>query len=82
MSKRLGKDLRNKFLKEYEQNPEKELSDPNYYILKDKNGKLQVRRKKMKKSDEETSPEEIKEPEGQPKPEEMHMKTTHKEKTL
>ena len=82
MSKRLGKDLRNKFLKEYEQNPDKELSDPSYYIIKDKNGKLQVRHRKQKRSDEETSPEEISEPELQPKPEEMHMKTTHKEKTL
>lgn len=75
--------MRAKFLKEYEQNPDGELSDPNYYVLKDKNGKLQVRRKRVKKpTEEEQSPEEIEEPETQPKPEEMHLKTVHKDKTL
>ena len=45
--KRLGKDQRNKFIKEFEQDGQ--LSDPNYYAIKDKNGKIQIRRKKPEK---------------------------------
>ena len=46
-NKRLGKDQRNKFIKEFEQDGK--LSDPNYYAIKDKNGKIQIRRKKAEK---------------------------------
>ena len=49
--KRLGKDQRNKFIKEFEQDGK--LSDPNFYAIKDKNGKIQIRRKKAEKVDSE-----------------------------
>lgn len=57
MSKRLGKDLRNKFIAEFEKDGK--ISDPNYYAIKDKNGKIQIRRVKDKKessSDSGTPP--------------------------
>ena len=47
MSKRLGKDQRAKFLAEYEQDGK--LSDPNFYVKKTKNGKIQIRKVKPKK---------------------------------
>ena len=53
MSKRLGKDLRNKFLAEFEKDGK--LSDPNYYAIKDKNGKVQIRRHKEKKEEQTDS---------------------------
>ena len=57
-NKRLGKDQRNKFIKEFEQDGK--LSDPNYYAIKDKNGKIQIRRKKPEKTEEEDKKEEVK----------------------
>ena len=54
MSKRLGKDERAKLIAEYEK--EGKISDPNFYILKDKNGKIQVRRVRSKK---ESSDEQV-----------------------
>ena len=75
-NKRLGKDQRNKFLKEFEQDGK--LSDPNYYAIKDKNGKVQIRRKKHEKVEEEDKKEEIK-----PAPEEEPVPVKEqKEKTL
>ena len=47
MSKRLGKDERAKLIAEYEK--EGKISDPNFYVIKDKNGKTQVRRVRAKK---------------------------------
>ena len=74
--KRLGKDQRNKFVKEFEQDGK--LSDPNYYAIKDKSGKIQIRRKKAPK-EEEDKKEEV-----EPAPEEEPLPTAreHKEKTL
>ena len=57
MSKRLGKDQRAKFLAEFEQNGK--LSDPNYYAIKDKNGKVQIRH--VKNKSESSNDEEVKE---------------------
>lgn len=54
MSKRLGKDERAKLIAEYEKDGK--ISDPNFYILKDKNGKIQVRRVRSKK---ESSDEQV-----------------------
>ena len=74
--KRLGKDQRNKFIKEFEQDGK--LSDPNYYAIKDKNGKIQIRRKKPEKAEEEDKKEEVK-----PAPEENPAPAKEqKEKTL
>ena len=77
--KRLGKDQRNKFIKEFEQDGK--LSDPNFYAIKDKNGKVQIRRKKVEKVDEEQKehePEQV-----QPAPEEpVSTAKERKEKTL
>ena len=55
--KRLGKDQRNKFFKEFEQDDK--LSDPNFYAIKDKNGKVQIRRKKPETVPEEKEPEQL-----------------------
>ena len=55
--KRLGKDQRNKLLKEFEQDGK--ISDPNFYAIKDKNGKVQIRRKKPEKAPEEHVPEQV-----------------------
>ena len=76
--KRLGKDQRNKFIKEFEQDGK--LSDPNYYAIKDKNGKIQIRHKKAEKD----KAEEDKQEEIQPAPEEKSSPTAkeQKEKTL
>ena len=76
-NKRLGKDQRNKFIKEFEQDGK--LSDPNYYAIKDKNGKIQIRRKKPEKAEEEDKKEEVK-----PAPEENQAPAAkeQKEKTL
>ena len=57
VNKRLGKDQRNKFIKEFEQDGK--LSDPNYYAIKDKNGKIQIRRKKPEKGKEEEDNKEL-----------------------
>ena len=77
--KRLGKNQRNKFIKEFEQDGK--LSDSNYYSIKDKNGKMQIRRKKAEKVDEEQKdhePEQV-----QPAPEESPPTARErKEKTL
>ena len=80
MSKRLGKDLRNKFIAEFEQDGK--LSDPNYYAIKDKNGKVQIRRHKEKK--EKTSEESPSEETVTPAPEEKPAAPAKpkKEKTL
>ena len=77
VNKRLGKDQRNKFLKEFEQDGK--LSDPNYYAIKDKNGKVQIRRKKAEKvHEEEHEPEQV-----QPAPEDSPPPAKErKEKTL
>ena len=48
--KRLGKDQRNKFIKEFEQDGK--LSDPNFYAIRDKKGRVQIRRKKAEKASE------------------------------
>lgn len=58
---RLSQTERAKLIKEYEEGIE--LSNPNYYIIKNKNGKLNVRRKKQTKKEEEKSnvPEEVNE---------------------
>ena len=53
MTARLGKDERAKLIAEFEAG--KESSNPNYYCVKDKNGKVMVRRNKVK---EVKSPEE------------------------
>ena len=75
--KRLGKDQRNKFIKEFEQDGK--LSDPNYYAIKDKNGKIQIRRKKPEKPVLE---EEVR-IEVKPAPEEpLPTARERKEKTL
>ena len=47
MSVRLGKDERAKLIAEFEQG--KELSNPNYYCMKDKNGKIMLRKVKPPK---------------------------------
>ena len=77
--KRLGKDQRNKFIKEFEQDGK--LSDPNFYAIKDKNGKVQIRRKKGEKVEDdqkEHEPEQV-----QPAPEESPPTAKErKEKTL
>ena len=81
MSKRLGKDQRNKFLAEFEKDGK--LSDPNYYAIKDKNGKVQIRRIKEKKEEQTDSgyngSDAIK-----PAPEDSHppLAKAKKEKTL
>lgn len=79
MSKRLGKDQRAKFLAEYEQDGK--LSDPNFYVKKTKNGKIQIRKVKPKKesSSEETDPVKEVKPVEEEKPVEEKPK---KEKTL
>lgn len=48
MAKRLGKDQRAAFIEEFERDG-KITSDPNYYAIKDKNGKTQIRRVRPKK---------------------------------
>ena len=48
MAKRLGKDQRNKFLTEFEKDGK--IASDEYYAKKDKNGKVQIRRIKQKKS--------------------------------
>ena len=47
MSVRLGKDERAALIAEFEQG--KELSNPNYYCVKDKNGKIMIRKVKEPK---------------------------------
>ena len=78
-NKRLGKDQRNKFIKEFEQDGK--LSDQNFYAIKDKNGKVQIRRKKAEKVEgeqKEQEPEQV-----QPAPEEpVTTAKERKEKTL
>ena len=67
VSKRLVKDQRNKFIKECEQDGK--LSDPNYYAIKDKNGKSQIRKKKPEKVEgEEKEPEQPKPAPEEPLP--------------
>ena len=76
VSKRLGKDQRNKFIKEFEQDGK--LSDPGYYAIKDKNGKIQIRRAKSAKLPIDSEPEQ-----PQPAPEEpAPTAKERKEKTL
>ena len=76
--KRLGKDQRNKFIKEFEQDGK--LSDPNYYAIRDKNNRIQIRRKKPEKVNEE----EDKKDEVEPAPEESPspLAKEHKDKVL
>ena len=50
MAKRLGKDQRNKFLAEYAKNGT--IDSEEYYAIHDKNGKVQIRKYKPKKSSE------------------------------
>ena len=73
--KRLGKDQRNKFIKEFEQDGK--LSDPGYYALKDKNGKIQIRRTKTSRLPVDHEPEQV-----QPAPEDSPPAKEQKEKTL
>ena len=73
--KRLGKDQRNKFIKEFEQDGK--LSDPGYYALKDKNGKIQIRRAKTSRLHVDHEPEQV-----QPAPEDPPLAKEQKEKTL
>ena len=73
--KRLGKDQRNKFIKEFEQDGK--LSDPGYYALKDKNGKIQIRRTKSSRLPVDHEPEQV-----QPVPEDPLPAKEQKEKTL
>ena len=74
--KRLGKDQRNKFIKEYEQDGK--LSDPGYYAIQDKNGKIQIRRAKSSKLPVDSEPEQV-----QPAPEDSPPPAKEqKEKTL
>ena len=85
MSKRLGKDQRNKFLAEFEQNGK--LDSTEYYARKDKNGKIQIRRIKEKKSSSESSGDLPKEPKQVAKEEPKESaaeapKKEPKEKTL
>lgn len=75
---RLGKDQRAKFLAEYEKDG-KITSDPNYYAVKTKAGKVQIRRVKAPKteSSSETSSEQVPE-----QPKEEQVQKPKKEKTL
>ena len=57
---RLSKDQRAAFVAEFEKEG-KIISDPNYYAITDKNGKLQIRRRR-EKSPAEGLVEELKEP--------------------
>ena len=73
---RLGKDQRNKFIAEYQANGK--IDSDEYYAIKDKNDKIQIRRYRQKQSS--TSDEGVqtpREPEPEPKP-----KKLPKEKTL
>ena len=73
---RLGKDQRNKFIAEYQANGK--IDSDEYYAIKDKNDKIQIRRYRQKQSS--TSDEGVqtpREPEPEPKP-----KKIPKEKTL
>ena len=74
--KRLGKDQRNKFIKEFEQDGK--LSDPNYYAIRDKNNKIQIRRKKPEKVNEEEDKKDAVEPAS----EETPLAKEHKDKVL
>ena len=78
MSKRLGKDQRAKFLAEFEQNGK--LSDPNYYAIKDKNGKVQIRH--VKNKSESSNDEEVKEGGSDGSKEEVKVHKQPKDKTL
>lgn len=79
MSKRLGKDQRNKFLAEFEQNGK--LDSTEYYARKDKNGKIQIRRIKEKKSSSESSDDTKTKQVAKEEPKEAAQKEP-KEKTL
>ena len=79
MSKRLGKDQRNKFLAEFEQNGK--LDSTEYYARKDKNGKIQIRRIKEKKSSSESSDDTKPKQVAKEEPKEEAQKEP-KEKTL
>ena len=73
---RLGKDQRNKFIAEFQANGK--IDSDEYYAIKDKNDKIQIRRYRQKQSS--TSDEGVqtpREPEPEPKP-----KKIPKEKTL
>ena len=75
--KRLGKDQRNKFIKEFEQDGK--LSDPNYYAIRDKNNKIQIRRKKPEKVNEEEDKKDAVEPASE---ETSSPSKEHKDKVL
>ena len=75
--KRLGKDQRNKFIKEFEQDGK--LSDPNYYAIKDKNNRIQIRRKKPEKVNEEEDKKDAVEPASE---ESSSLAKEHKDKVL
>ena len=80
MSKRLSKDQRAAFIAEFEKEG-KITSDPHYYVIKDKNDKLQVRRIRQ------SSPTKVKTAEGElpaiaEESVEEKAEKTPKEKTL
>ena len=74
---RLGKDQRNKFIAEYQANGK--IDSDEYYAIKDKNDKIQIRRYRQKQSS--NSDEPIETPREQPEPEPKPKKIP-KEKTL
>ena len=73
---RLGKDQRNKFIAEYQANGK--IDSDEYYAIKDKNDKIQIRRYRQKQS---SGDEPIETPREQPEPEPKPKKIP-KEKTL
>ena len=74
---RLGKDQRNKFIAEFQANGK--IDSDEYYAIKDKNDKIQIRRYRQKQSS--NSDEPIETPREQPEPEPKPKKIP-KEKTL
>ena len=73
---RLGKDQRNKFIAEFQANGK--IDSDEYYAIKDKNDKIQIRRYRQKHS---SSDEAVETPREQPEPEPKPKKIP-KEKTL
>ena len=82
MAKRLGKDQRNKFLAEYAKNGT--IDSEEYYAIHDKNGKVQIRKYKPKKSSESSDDAKASSNNITPVPEEAQpaKQKEPKEKTL
>ena len=83
---RLGKDQRNKFIAEFQANGK--IDSDEYYAIKDKNDKIQIRRYRQKHSSSDeyrqkhsSSDEAVETPREQPEPEPKPKKIP-KEKTL